>query len=60
VGYVKGKRIALNDRVTTVPGNQEFQVVEETFILSEDGETITRRYRYIDGSVRDCVYLWQR
>ena len=66
-GYHKANlaRITIQGRETTVPFNshQEWEkvwLVEDTFVISEDGEKITLRGRYSNGSVQSSIYLWQR
>ena len=39
---------------------QTVWAVSNTFIVSEDGGSITARVRFIDGDTRDYYYHWQR
>lgn len=34
--------------------------VQDTFIISEDGSSITQRRRFSDGKVYEYIHLWQR
>ncbi len=34
--------------------------IDNTYIISEDGERITKRYRRDDGTVLEHIFLWQR
>lgn len=33
---------------------------QEVYIISEDGDRITRQLRFGDGTIRERIYLWQR
>jgi hypothetical protein len=58
-------RVEIKGRETTihVTEHESFQTVwavSDTFIISEDGNSITLRVRFSDGDTRDYNYHWQR
>lgn len=59
-------RIEIKGRETTVPITERAPFektvwrVSVTYIISEDGGSITVRTRYSDGDTRDDTYHWQR
>ena len=60
-----GGRIEIKGRKTTVqsfdpPDIGSVRVLGWTFIISEEGETITVRFSYSDGHTGDSIYVWQR
>ncbi|HVO67415.1 MAG TPA: hypothetical protein VMT12_13145 [Syntrophales bacterium] len=62
--YVQGNRYEIQGRESSYPvtGYQPFQTkqVEQTFIISEDGNSITNRIRWSNGDFNEHIYLWQR
>jgi tetratricopeptide (TPR) repeat protein len=42
------------------PPVTQFWAVEESFKISEDGESITQHFRFNDGDTREYIFLWQR
>jgi tetratricopeptide (TPR) repeat protein len=58
-------RVEIKGRETTVqvyehPSFLKVWAVSSTFIISEDGNSITVRTRFSDGDTRDYPYHWQR
>jgi tetratricopeptide (TPR) repeat protein len=64
--YWEDGRVEIQGREATVPLYRESPYVkrwpvESIFIISEDGDRITNRFRWNDGVVRDYyIYLWER
>ena len=59
----EASRVEIRGRETTVPlYYRPFKVsaVSMTFLISEDGYSITGRTRFSDGDSRDYIHLWQR
>lgn len=64
-GYVDGFRDEIRGRETTVPvyerpAHMKFWAVSRTYVISDDGGSITYRVRYNDGDMRQYIFLWQR
>ena len=60
----EASRVEIRGRETTVPlYYRPFKVnnaVSMTFLISEDGYSITVRPKFSDGDSRDYIHLWQR
>ena len=60
----EASRVEIRGRETTVPlYDRPFKVnnaVSMTFLISEDGYSITVRTKFSDGDSRDYIHLWQR
>jgi tetratricopeptide (TPR) repeat protein len=61
-GYNEISRFEIKDRKTTVPAAGEARrwTVDSTYIISEDGNSITGITRYQDGDRREFIYRRQR
>jgi len=64
-GYVEGFRDEIRGRETTVPiynqpAHLRVRAVSKTYVISDDGGSITYRVRYNDGDMRQYIFLWQR
>ena len=58
-------RVQIRGRETTIPIREHapFQTVwavASTYIISEDGVSITNRAQFNDGDVREYIFFWQR
>jgi len=64
--YMENSRVEIRGRETavSVPYNNPMQlkvwVVENIFMINEEGDRITIGSRYSDGKVEKTIYLWQR
>jgi hypothetical protein len=62
--YQETDRFEIRGRETKRQGRPaSFQKVwadYSTFIISDDGETITVRAHFTDGDIREYMYFWQR
>jgi tetratricopeptide (TPR) repeat protein len=59
----EASRVEIRGRETTVPlYYRPFKIsaVSMTFLISEDGYSITGRTKFSDGDSRDYIHLWQR
>jgi hypothetical protein len=64
-GYVEGFRDEIRGRETTVPiynqpAHLRVRAVSRTYVISDDGGSITYRVRYNDGHMSQDIFLWQR
>lgn len=61
-GYAESLRAVINghEAVYQNPNAQGFVPAKITYIISETGDRITERRQFLDGDVREYIYLWQR